>query len=115
MIVDGSDIDPVLDQLGHDRIDFALEQHEVAHHHRAAMRGLERGPAAERKCRFDGDAIKRHLQIGARKSVAMNVAGNGGASFQQLHRPSSSRCPGHPAAVAIVAIAQIANEREQHA
>ena len=84
VIVDGGDLDAALDQLGHDRIDLGLEQHEVAHHHRFAMRRLERGPAAERQRRPDGDAVERHLQIGARKTVAMNVAGHGAGPSQRL-------------------------------
>ena len=60
MVVDGGDLKPAFDQLGHDRIDFGFKQHEVAHNHRAAMRWLERNPAAERQRRFDGDAIERH-------------------------------------------------------
>src|SRR5262249_3361024 len=49
-----------------------------------AMRGLERGPAAERQGRLDGDAVERHREVGTRKSVAMNVAGDGGASSDRF-------------------------------
>ena len=35
VIVHRGDLEAVLDQLGHDRIDLGLEQHEIAHHHRA--------------------------------------------------------------------------------
>ena len=84
VIVHGGDLEAVLDQLGHDRIDLGLEQHEIAHHHRAAVHRLERRPAAERQCRPDGDAIERHLQVGARKAVAMNVAGHGGGASQRF-------------------------------
>src|SRR5262249_51511427 len=73
-------LDPVLDQFSHHRSDFGLEQDQVAHNHGAPMSRLERCPTAERECRFDGDAVERHLQIRARKSVAMNVAGYGSAS-----------------------------------
>ena len=82
--MDRGDLEAVLDQLGHDRIDLGLEQHEVAHHHRPAVHRLERGPAAERQCRPDGDAIERHLQVGARKAVAMDVAGYGGGAPQRF-------------------------------
>ena len=78
------DLEAVLDQLGHDRIDLGLEQHEIAHHHGPAVHRLERRPAAQRQCRPDGDAIERHLQVGARKAVAMNVARHGGGSSQRL-------------------------------
>ena len=54
MVVDRRDFEAVLDQLGHDRIDLGLKQHEIAHHHRAAMRRLESRPAAERQRRPDG-------------------------------------------------------------
>jgi hypothetical protein len=47
MIVNGGDVDTALQQFRHDRIDFRLEQHEVAHHHCRAMRGFECDPAAE--------------------------------------------------------------------
>ena len=75
VIVDRRDFEAVLDQLCHHRIDLGLEQHEVAHHHGAAMRRLERRPAAERERGADGDTVERDLQIGARKPIAMNVAG----------------------------------------
>ena len=74
MIVDRGDLEAAFDQLDHHRIDFGLEQHEIAHHHGPAMRGLERDPAAERQRRLDGDAVERHGQIGAGKAVAMDVA-----------------------------------------
>ena len=107
VIMHGGDLEAALDQLGHDRINFGLEQHEIAHHHRAAMHRLERGPAAERQGRPDGDAIERHLQVGARKAVAMNVAGYGGGPSQCFidllpvdllgtgcggHRPHGTNC-----------------------
>ena len=84
VIVDRGDLEAALDQLGHDRIDLGLEQHEIAHHHRAAVHRLERDPAAERECRPDGDAVERHLQVGARKAVAMDVAGYGGGPAQRF-------------------------------
>jgi hypothetical protein len=83
VIVDGRDLDAVLDQLGHDGIDLGLEQHEITHHHCPAMHRLECRPAAERQCRPDGDAVERHLQVGSRKSITMNISGN---------RRSSSDC-----------------------
>jgi hypothetical protein len=78
VIVYGSDVDAVFDQLSHHRIDLGLEQHKIAHHHGAAMHWLERRPPAERQRGPDGDAIERHLQVGARKPVPMDIAGHGG-------------------------------------
>ncbi len=80
VVVDGGDLDPVLDQLGHDRSNLGVEQHEIAHHHRSAVRRLECGPAAERERGPDGDAVDRDLQVAARKAIAMDVAGNGAAA-----------------------------------
>ena len=73
VIVNGGDLEAVLDQLGHHWVDLGLEQHEVPHHHCAAMRGLECGPAAERQCRPNGDTVKRHLQVAAREAIAVHV------------------------------------------
>jgi hypothetical protein len=84
VIVHGGDLDAVLDQLGHDRRDLGIEQHEIAHDHDAAVRRLERGPAAQRKCRLDGDAVDRHRQVGAWEVVAVDVAGDDGGSADRL-------------------------------
>ena len=62
MIVDRGDVEAALDQLGHHRIDLGLQQHQIAHHHGAAMHRLERDPAAEREGRLDGDAVERDLR-----------------------------------------------------
>src|SRR5215471_5546670 len=72
VVVDSCDIDAAFDQLGHDWIDFALKQYEVAHHHRHVPHRLERGPAAESERRADRHAVERHLQVGSRKAVTMN-------------------------------------------
>ena len=77
VIVDGGDLKAAFDQLEHHRIDFGLEQHEVAHNHGFPMHRFERNPAAKRQCRLDGDAVERHREIGARKAIAMHVARNG--------------------------------------
>ena len=84
VIVNGGDLEPALDQLRHDRIDLGFQQHEVAHHHGLAMHRLERDPAAERQRRLDGDAVERHGEIGARKSIAMHVAGDGRLPAEDL-------------------------------
>src|SRR5215510_2261339 len=78
--MDGGDLDPTLEQLAHDRGNLGVEQDEIAHHHRAAVRRLERCPAAERQGGPDGDAVDRDLQVAAREAVAMDVAANGGAA-----------------------------------
>src|SRR5712691_9457939 len=71
VIVYGRNLYAALEQLGHDRIDLGLEQHQVAHHHRFAVSRLECSPAAERQRRLDSDAVDRYLQIGSRKAVAV--------------------------------------------
>ena len=76
VIVDRGDVEAVLDQLRHHGLDLGFQQHEIAHRHHFAAHGLERHPAAERERGFDGDAIERHGEVGARKTIAMNVAGN---------------------------------------
>jgi hypothetical protein len=79
VVVNRGDLHAVLNQLGHHRIDFGLEQDEVAHDHRPAVGRLECGPAAERQGRLDGDPVERHRKVGARKPIAVNVARYGGA------------------------------------
>src|SRR5215216_1201940 len=75
VIVDSRDLKTVLDQLGHHRHDFALQQHQIAHRHGTAMRRLEGDPTSERQCRLDRDAIEGHREIAARKAIAMHIAG----------------------------------------
>ena len=77
VVVNRRDLDAAVDHFGHDRIDLGFQQHQVAHRHRFAVHRLERDPAAERQRWPDGDAIQRHRQIGARKSIAMDIAGDG--------------------------------------
>ena len=78
MVVDRGDLEPAVQQLGHDRRDLGFEQHEVAHHHGLAMHRREGDPAAERQGRLDGDAVERDMQIGPRQSVAVDLAADGG-------------------------------------
>ena len=47
VIMHGGDLEAALDQLGHDRVDLGVEQHEVAHRHGSPVCWLERDPAAE--------------------------------------------------------------------
>ena len=74
MVVNGRDFYATLDQLRHDGIYLGLQQDEIAHRHDFALHGFERDPAAEGQCRFDDDAIERHGEVGARETVAVDVA-----------------------------------------
>jgi hypothetical protein len=76
--MDGGDLEAAFDQLKHDRIDLALQQHEVAHCHGTPVCRLERNPAAKCQRRLDGDAIERHGEIGTREAIAMHVTRHGG-------------------------------------
>jgi hypothetical protein len=49
MVVQGRHLDAFGKQFRHDRIDFALGEDEVAHHHGGIPRRLERQPTAEGK------------------------------------------------------------------
>ena len=75
VIVDGGDLDPVLDQLGHHRIDFGLEQDEVAHDHRLVANLLERRVGAEGKPCFHRDTLHRDGEVSARHADPEDVAG----------------------------------------
>jgi len=72
MIVQGRDLQTLGQQLRHHGIDLRLRQHEIAHHHRRVAHGLECDPAAEREAGFELDPVEADLEIGARKSVAVN-------------------------------------------
>jgi hypothetical protein len=48
------------------------------------MRRLHRNPPAERERRFDIDAVERHLQVGAREAVAMDIGGDRGFPAERL-------------------------------
>ena len=72
--MNGCDLKSAFDQLGHHRIDFGFEKHDVAHNHRATMRWLKCHPATKGQRWFDGDAIERHRKIGSWKTVTMNIA-----------------------------------------
>jgi hypothetical protein len=70
----GRDLDPAFDHFGHDRVDLGFQEYKIAHCHRLAVHGLEGNPSAKRKRWPDRDAIERHSQIGAWKSIAMHIA-----------------------------------------
>src|SRR5262245_35317701 len=74
VVVNRGDLQSAIDQLRHHWIDFGFQKDEIAHNHGATMHGLERNPAAEGKCRFDGDTIKRHREIASRKTVTVDIA-----------------------------------------
>ena len=80
--MDRSDLEAALDQLRHHRVDLGLQEHEIAHDHRHVPHRLERDPAAERERGPDRDAVERYLQVGARKSVAVNGAADGAGSSE---------------------------------
>jgi hypothetical protein len=63
-------------ELGNDRVDLALGQHEVAHEDDPVRHRFVAEPAAKRQRWLDSDAVERHLQIAARDTVAMYVALN---------------------------------------
>ena len=74
MIVNSRDIEAAFEQLCHNRIDLGIEQDQIAHHYCFAMHGLEGDPSAERECRSDRHAVECYVEIGTRKSVAMDFA-----------------------------------------
>ncbi len=76
------DFHAAFDQLGHDRVDLALEQHKVTHRHCRVPHRLEGNPAAERKRRPDRDAVQRHLQVRPGKAPAMNSAADRSGSTE---------------------------------
>ena len=82
VIVYSRDVEPALEQLCHDRRDFGLQQHQVAHHHGFAMRRRECDPTSECKRGLNGHSVERHMQIGTRQSVAVDLSGNRGSLAQ---------------------------------
>ena len=85
MIMDCGYLNAVLDKLRHHRIDFGLQQNKIAHRHDPAAHRLERHPAAEGEGRFNGHAIKCHLEVGSWETIAMHVSGyHGGLTAERL-------------------------------
>ena len=82
VIVNSRDFKATFHKLGHDRVDLALQQHEVAHGHRHVPHRLERDPAAQRQRWPDSDAVKRDLEVAAREAVTMNGAADGAGSAE---------------------------------
>src|SRR6266481_8629214 len=67
MVVKRGHFDAVVQEGGHDRIYFFLEQHQVAHHNVAAVCPFRQGnPSSETKRRRRGHALDRHFQVVAR-------------------------------------------------
>jgi hypothetical protein len=83
MIVNRRDFEAAFDELADDRIDLVPEQDEITHHHGHVAHRLEGRPAAERKGWSDGDAVDRYLQVGTRKTVAMDISRNRSASARR--------------------------------
>src|SRR5262249_43548870 len=83
VVMNCGDLQSAFDQLDHHWVDFSFKKDEVAHDHGAAMHRLEGNPPSEGKCRFDGDTIKRHRKIAARKSITMDVARYGRFSAER--------------------------------
>jgi len=65
--------DPTGQYFRHDRVDLILGQDKVAHYHRTVAVWLEGKPTAESECRQQRHTIDCHMQIGARKTVAMHI------------------------------------------
>src|SRR5262249_41377481 len=90
-------------KAGHHRSDFLIEQHQVAHEHRAVTRLLEGGVRSQRETGLDGYALDRDVEIRARHADAIDVAGLHLTRLAQrlldslpvrIGRPDASRC-GH--------------------
>ena len=62
-------------ELRHHRRDFCLQQDEVAHYHGFRPHGLESDPSAKSESRFNCNAIQRYVEVSARETVPMDVAG----------------------------------------
>ncbi len=64
VVVEGGDLEPVVEGHAHDRIHLVFEQDEVAHHHRmAGARRLESGPGGETERRSDVYAARGDGEI----------------------------------------------------
>ena len=67
MVVERGLFDAALLELGEHGVDFALEQHEVAHQHRLGVAHLvERDPRAKRQRGLDRHAGRGDVQVTAR-------------------------------------------------
>src|SRR3954465_2573917 len=78
MVVNRGLFDAACLQRAHDRRDLVLEEDQVAHDHRLAVRiTLECRPSSQSKGRLDGDIIQLHRQVGAGKSEPLDTAGVG--------------------------------------
>ena len=69
VVMKRGDIQTVVEQRRHDRIDFVLRQHQIAHHHVHPTRAFgHRDPAAEPEWRR-----RLHVRHGDAKVVARNI------------------------------------------
>jgi hypothetical protein len=73
VIVDGGDLHAGVLQARHHRIEFGIEQHEIAVHDRARAGTAKRRPTAERQAGFDRDAVHADRQIGPRQADTVHV------------------------------------------
>ena len=74
VVVQGGDFEALVKQVLHHGVDFFVQQHQVAHDHRAVIELLEGRVGAEGEAGLHGHAIDGHLQIGARHAHAKDVA-----------------------------------------
>ena len=97
MVVQRGDLEPVVEQRRHHRVDLVLGQHEVAHHHLLAAVALgHRHPAAEaerrrRRTAGDGDASVAARDVDLQHAV-LEVAGPPSA-VRTLARRAASPAP----------------------
>ena len=68
MIVQGGDVDSILEEHAHHRVHFILEQHEVAGDHRFGLLALhERGPRRQAHERRHPPPVHRNRQVATRR------------------------------------------------
>ncbi len=60
-------------QFLHHRVQFVLQQDQIAHDHRLVVRPRECRPGTERQARLDRQSVNGNLQIGPRKSNLIDV------------------------------------------
>src|SRR5262245_28724647 len=73
MVVNRGDGDALLEQACHDTGDLLIQEHEIAHHHRAVAHLLESRVRTEREASLHVDALYLHLQIRAGHGDTENV------------------------------------------
>ena len=67
VVVQRRDIDSVIQERGHHRVHFFLQEHQITHHDVRTVGTLrQRNPAAESKRRGRRETLDGHLQVTAR-------------------------------------------------